>query len=398
MRFQTGCNTSSKVPEKSSRRFLFYFFLLTLMVSGGSAFPQSMTLEEYEPRSTLVVPEHHVTHAKYPFVDAHCHIWEMTVPELDSIVGAMDSLNMAVMVNLSGRGFYAFRDPAERDEATEQAFLKQGLENIKEHHPDRFVVFTNLNFHGISEPDWSQRAVRQLEEDVRLGAKGLKVYKDLGLTLKDKNGERIPVDDPRFDPVWEKCGELGIPVLIHTGEPIAFWMPKDKHNERWLELKMFPQRYRDPDVYPSWEQVMREQHNVFRKHPNTIFINAHLGWMGNDLARLGKLLDECHNVYTEIGAVLYEIGRQPRFAKKWFIEYQDRVLFGKDITHDLSEYHVYFRTLETTDEYIKYYRKRHAFWRLYGFDLPDSVLRKLYYENALKIIPGIDASLFPSGS
>jgi len=393
---RTGFSVPPKTTDKSLPNFSLYPLLLIIAFSTGPAFSQTMTLEEYEPRSTLVVPEHEVTHAQYPFVDVHCHIWEMTVENLDSIATAMDSLNMAVMVNLSGRGFYAFRDPAERDEATEQAFLKQGLEKIQQHHPDRFIVFTNLNFHGISEPDWSERAVRQLEEDVRLGAKGLKVYKDLGLTLKDKNGARIPVDDPRFDPVWDKCGELSIPVLIHTGEPIAFWKPKDKHNERWLELKMFPQRYRDPDVYPSWEQVMGEQHNVFRKHPNTIFINAHLGWMGNDLARLGKLLDECPNVYTEIGAVLYEIGRQPRFAKKWFVKYQDRVLFGKDITHDLSEYLVYFRTLETADEYIKYYRKRHAFWRLYGLDLPDVVLRKLYYENAIRIIPGIEKSRFQS--
>jgi predicted TIM-barrel fold metal-dependent hydrolase len=139
---------------------------------------------------------------------------------------------------------------------------------------------------------------------------------------------------------------------------------------------------------------MGAQHNLFRKHPQTIFIDAHLGWLGNDLARLARLLDELPNVYTELGAVLAELGRQPRFARKFMIDYQDRVLMGKDAWAP-SEYYVYFRTFETADEYFKYYRKRHAHWRIYGLDLPDRVLRKIYYENALKVIPGLDPSLFP---
>jgi predicted TIM-barrel fold metal-dependent hydrolase len=233
-----------------------------------------------------------------------------------------------------------------------------------------------------------------LQDDVKSGASGLKIYKNLGLTLKDNNGNRVPADDERLDPIWEKCAELGIPVLIHTGEPFQFWLPKDKNNERWLELKQKPNRYRDPKIYPPWEQIMEEQHNVFRKHPNTIFINAHLGWLGNDLAKLGKLMDELPNMYTEIGAVLAELGRQPRFAREWIIKYQDRVMFGKD-SWNPKEYYVYFRVLETEDEYFDYYRKRHAFWKMYGLGLPDEVLKKLYYKNALRIIPGIDKSLFP---
>jgi predicted TIM-barrel fold metal-dependent hydrolase len=195
--------------------------------------------------------------------------------------------------------------------------------------------------------------------------------------------------------MWAKCGELGIPVLIHSGEPSSFWKPKDNHNERWLELKQEPDRYRDPAKVPPFEQIMSEQHHVFRKHPNTKFINAHLGWFGNDLDRLGKLFDEMPNVYTELGAVLAELGRQPKAARAFMIKYQDRIMFGKD-TYKKEEYYTYFRVLETGDEYFDYYRKRHAHWKMYGLELPDSVLRKVYYKNALQVIPGIDKSLFPT--
>lgn len=353
---------------------------------------RTMSIEEYDPESTLVVPQHPVTRAKYPFIDVHSHQWHMDKQDLDSLIADMTDLNMAVMVNLSGRGAAIFSE--ERNEAGEEKFLKESLENIKNHYPTRFAIFTNIRYDNIDDPDWAEKTVKQIAADVKLGAKGLKIYKDLGLTARDKNGKRIPTDDPRLDPIWEKCGTLGIPVLIHTGEPAAFWKPKDKYNERWLELKQKPQRYRDPEKYPSWEQVMQEQWNVIRKHPDTIFISAHLGWMGNDLARLGKLLDEHPNMYTEMAAVLAELGRQPRFARQWLIKYQDRVMFGKDIWAP-EEYHVYFRVLETADEYFDYYRKRHAFWNMYGLDLPDEVLKKIYYKNALKVIPGLDMSLFP---
>jgi predicted TIM-barrel fold metal-dependent hydrolase len=272
-------------------------------------------------------------------------------------------------------------------------FLKESIKNVSDLEPARFIIFTNIDFHNFGEEGWTDRILKELEDDVKSGANGLKIYKNLGLTLKDNNGGRVPTDDERLDPIWRKCAELGIPVLIHTGEPFQFWQPQDKNNERWLELKQKPNRYRDPKKFPSWEQVMEEQHNIFRKHPNTIFINAHLGWLGNDLTKLGKLMDELPNMYTEIGAVLAELGRQPRFAREWFIKYQDRIMFGKD-SWNPEEYYVYFRVLETADEYFDYYRKRHAFWKMYGLNLPDEVLKKIYYKNALRIIPGIDETLF----
>ncbi|HSN86089.1 MAG TPA: amidohydrolase family protein [Thermoanaerobaculia bacterium] len=341
----------------------------------------TMGFEEYEPKSTLVVPEHPVTRAKYPFIDVHNHqrASDMTAEKAAELVAAMDGLNMRVMVNLSGGNGERFQ---------------KGQENLVERHPARFVQFANVDFDKISEPGFGENAARQLAEDVKNGARGLKIFKNLGMFTKDKDGKRVRTDDPRIDPVWAKCGELGIPVLIHTGEPVAFWQPMDRFNERWLELKEFPNRRRDSPEFASFEETMGEQHNVFRRHPKTIFINAHLGWLGHDLGRLGKLMDELPNMYTEIGAVLHELGRQPRAAREFLIRHQDRVLFGKDVWAP-EEYHTYFRTLETADEYFPYYRKRHAFWRLYGLDLPDEALKKIYYKNALRIIPGIDKSGFP---
>jgi predicted TIM-barrel fold metal-dependent hydrolase len=338
-----------------------------------------MDIEEYEPVSSLKVPQHPLSRARYPFVDVHSHQWLMPIQDLDKLVREMDALNMGVMVNLSG-----FRGQ----------LLSWSLANVQKHHARRFLVFVNLDFEKAGDPEWPKEALAQLDQAVRQGAAGLKVYKSLGLTDRDKSGKRIPVDDPRLDPIWQRCGELGIPVLIHSGEPSPFWLPKDRRNERWLELKQEPDRYRPADRFPPYETILAEQHRVFRKHPKTRFIDAHLGWLGNDLARLGALLDELPNVYTEIGAVLAELGRQPRTAREWMIRYQDRILFGKD-TYVPSEYHTYFRVLETADEYFDYYRKRHAHWKMYGLDLPDAVLRKIYYGNALKLFPQLDKSLFP---
>ncbi len=358
--------------------FLFVFALQACVQDER----ENMSVEEYEPVSTLVVDQHPRDQAKYPFIDVHSHHFRadmFTDEEMAEVVTDMDSINMAVAVNLSGGS----------DEK-----LAAVVESMKGRYPTRFVVFANVNFDGIGEPGWTEKAVAQLVEDVANGAQGLKIYKSLGLGIVDANGERVPVNDLRIDPIWAKCGELGIPVLIHSGEPSSFWSPRDRFNERWLELKQRPERYRDTAEYPSWKEIMGEQHDVFRKHPKTTFINAHLGWYGNDLGAMAKLLDEIPNMHTELGAVLAELGRQPRAARQFLIDYKDRVMFGKD-AWDVDEYRVYFRTLETADEYFDYYRKRHAHWKLYGLDLPDDVLRHIYYQNALRVIPGIDVSLFP---
>ncbi len=353
--------------------------IILLLIAQLAIAQKDLTFEEYNPKSTLVVPGKPVLKAKYPFIDIHSHQFQMATQDLSQLIRDMDEMNMGIMINLSGGS-------GEN--------LKGAIENVRDHYPNRFGVFANVDFSSVGSPGWGEKAAAQLETDVKNGAKGLKIYKSLGLRDKDIQGQRIPIDDPRLDPVWGKCGELGIPVLIHAADPKPFWDPMDSNNERWLELKTRPGRKRSDTDPAPWEQIIEEQHNMFRKHKNTTFINAHMGWYANDLETLGALLDEIPNMYVEIAAVIAELGRQPRFAKQFFIKYQDRILFGKD-SWVPDEFPTYFRVLETADEYFPYHKKYHAFWAMYGLDLPDEVLKKVYYKNALKIVPGLDKSLFP---
>lgn len=349
-----------------------------------------MDIEEYNPTSSLVVEQNPKDHSKFPFVDVHSHQWKMPVMDLSDLVADMDSLNMGYMINLSGSGFGTFAGNQDLMDVS----LTKSIENVESQGlSNRFGVFVNVDLNKIDEEDFAKNNVSIIKDAVKQGAIGLKVYKNLGLNLKDNSGARVKVDDKRLNPIWEVCGELKIPVLIHSGEPSPFFDPIDKYNERWLHARQKPASFRSPDEYPSFEVVMQEQYNMFESNPNTIFINAHLGWYGNDLDKLSEQLDNLPNVYTEIGAVIAELGRQPIRAKKFFVEHQDRVLFGKD-AYKKSEYNVYFRILETSDEYFDYYRKRHAHWKMYGLNLPDSILKKLYYKNALRLFPSIPADLF----
>src|SRR3989440_1832214 len=340
---------------------------------------QTPTIDEYQPKSTLVTKEHKIERAKFPFIDIHSHHWNPTPEEVDRLVREMDTINLRVMVNLSGG-------------TGEQ--LKNTVTAMKGRYADRFVVFANMSYDDLNTPGFGKRVTARLEQDVKNGAQGLKIFKNFGMDLKYANGERVHADDPIFDPLFEKCAALKIPVLIHIAEPSPFFDPWDYKNERWEELNEFPQRARPPSKYPSFETLMAERNHLFAKHPRTHFIAAHLAFHGNDLERLGKLFDTLPNLYVDIAAVLAELGRQPYSAHDFLVKYQDRVLMGKDI-YDVNEYKWYFRALETRDEYFEYYRKRHAFWRIYGFQVPDEVLKKVYYKNALKLVPGIVAKAFP---
>jgi uncharacterized protein len=340
---------------------------------------QTPTIDEYQPKSTLVTKEHKIERAEFPFIDIHSHHWNPTAEEVDRLVKEMDSINLRVMVNLSGG-------------TGEQ--LKNTVAVMKGRYADRFVVFSNMSYDDLNTPGFGKRVTARLEQDVKNGAQGLKIFKNFGMDLKYANGERVHADDPEFDAIFEKCAELKLPVLIHVAEPSAFFDPWDYHNERWEELKEFPGRARPPAKYPPFETLMAERNRLFARHPRTNFIAAHLGFHGNDLERLGKTLDSLPNMYVDIAAVLAELGRQPYSAHDFLVKYQDRVLMGKDI-YDVNEYKWYFRALETRDEYFEYYRKRHAFWRIYGFQVPDEVLKKVYYKNALKLVPGIDPKAFP---
>ena len=349
---------------------------------GSAAGEPALSVEDYTPRSTLVVDAHPVPRARFPAVDAHSHHWPgFSTRDLDEIAGQMDTLNLAVLVNLSGGS---------------GAALTRCVDTVAgSRHPNRMVCFANLDFRGGVGPGFGERAARQLERDAAAGAVGLKFFKNFGIDVRDRSGARVPVDHPELDPVFETAGRLGLPVLMHVGEPRSFYEPVDRFNERWLELTLLPGRRLPADRYPSFETMMAERDRRFARHPDTTFIAAHMGWHANDLGRLGALLDRLPNVYVETGAILYELGRQPRTARAFFEKYQDRILFGKD-RYAPEEFPYYWRTFETHDEYFDYYRRYHAFWKMYGMGLPDGVLRKVYHRNALDVIPGLDRSLFPA--
>jgi len=337
-------------------------------------------ITEYKPRSTLVVAQHPKPKAKYPVIDIHSHQPNpMSADDFTRVVAGMDANNLRVLVNLSGN----FGDR-----------LRSGLDAIRtSKYPDRMVLFANVDFRDIG-PGFGAKAAAQLEADVKAGARGLKIFKDLGLRIRRSDGSRLKVDDPELDPIWAMAGRLNVPVLIHTAEPQEFFEPIDYKNERWLELALFGNRRYPPDQAPRFEELIAERDRMFAKHPNTRFIAAHFAYHANDLARLGRLMDRLPNLHTEVGAILAELGRQPRAAHDFFVKYQDRILFGKD-NYQPDEYPYFWRTFETADEYFDYYRDYHAFWKLYGLNLPDAVLKKLYYKNALKLVPGLPTAGFP---
>ena len=256
------------------------------------------------------------------------------------------------------------------------------------------LVYESQFRRGWSVKAGRKNAVKLLEDDVKKGAQGLKIFKNLGLNSKDESGHRVRVDDPRLDPIWAKCGELGVPVLIHTADPKSFWDPMDRYNERWLELKLHGGRKRPPTTpFPGTNSLPS---NIMCFASTRKQRSLPLTWAGipTILTKLDSLMTVFPNMNVEIGAVIAELGRQPRASRTFFEKYQDRILFGKD-SWVPSEYATYFRVLETDDEYFPYHKKYHAFWRMYGMGLPDEVLKKVYYKNALRIIPGLDKSQFP---
>ena len=337
------------------------------------------SIVDYRPKSTVVADAHPVPRAKYPVVDLHNH-QTMTAETIERRLKELDELNVRVMVNLSGR--------SGND-------LIQKIEFIRNSpHKDRFRVFANVLFNGAGTPGWSDKAATSLEADIRAGAIGLKIFKNLGLHERKADGSRLRIDDPELDAIWQVCARLNVPVFIHTADPAQFFEAIDFTNERWLELALFPNRRYPADKFPSFETLAGERDRMFARNPKTRFILAHFGWHGNDLGRAARMLDAMPNVYLEVSAVLYEFGRQPRASREFFTKYQDRVVFGKD-AYEPSEYPYYFRVFETSDEYFDYYRHYHASWKLYGMGLADQVLKKLYFQNALKVAPGLPQAGWP---
>jgi len=342
------------------------------------------TILEYTPRSTLVVPAHEVPRAKFPAVDFHGHPPTLDNPEtIREVVEAMDALNLQVMVQAR---------PSSGERLTRQ------IEAVRDAgYADRFVFFASLDLNDVG-PGSGETIAHQLEQDVAAGAVGIgEIMKGFGLSTTKADGTRLQMDDPELDIVWETAARLGIPVFVHTADPAEFFQPLDFENERWLEMALFQnRRFFDRERFPAFDDLMAERDRMIAKHPNTTWVVAHMSWYANDLGRLGELFDRYPNVHTELGAILYDLGRQPRFAHDFFVKYQDRILFGKD-SFAPDEYPYYWRVFETDDEYFDYYRNYHAFWKLYGMALPDAVLRKVYYGNALRIIPNMPTEGFPEG-
>jgi predicted TIM-barrel fold metal-dependent hydrolase len=337
---------------------------------------------DYRPRSTLVTDVHMVPKAKYPAIDYHAHVSSFlgSAEALARLIPILDSLNVRMVVS------------ADNMSGTRLATALDLVRNSP--FKDRVRIQTGPNLGGVG-PGWSDKAIAQLEADLKAGAVGIgEIMKGFGLSTRKADGTRLHVDDPDLDPYWDACARLNIPVFMHIAEPDQFFQPLDMHNERWLEMALDESKRRNQPGAVTFDELITERNNLLRKHPKTKFVLAHFGWQANNLAALGKVFDEFPNASAEMGAVLYDIGRQPRAAHDFFIKYQDRILFGKD-AFEPSEYPYYWRVLETKDEYFDYYRDYHAFWKMYGIDLPDTVLKKVYYQNALKLTPGLPQDGWP---
>ena len=329
----------------------------------------------YQPKTNLVLKQSIPGKPKYPVIDVHTHFSSDLSPTF--LIEKMDALGIRAIINLSG-GY--------------GAKLDRMLEKFTRDDPDRFIIFCNLDFSKIDDSDFSEQMVAFLSAAHVKGAKGLKIFKNLGLTLKDKTGQIIAIDDARLDPVWAKAGELGMPVLIHTADPVAFFKPPNRFNERLMQLKRHPDWSFYGDEFPKRETIIAQRNRVIARHPDTIFIGAHVGNSAEDLTSIGKLLDSFPNLYVDVAGRVAELGRQPYSAREFFIKYQDRILFGTDRYPGKTiqpRYKIYYRFLQTQDEYFDYYD--HPFpptgeWKIYGLFLPDDVLEKIYFKNAQRVL------------
>jgi uncharacterized protein len=339
---------------------------------------KTLLLRDFEPESMLHTSAHPVNRARFPVFDVHQHVndamhLEERVPPAD-LVKRMDELNIKSIVILTGM----WGDK-----------LQRVLDEMVKPYPGRFLVFVQIDWSKIDDPDFAQEMVRQIDDGVRRGARGLKVLKDFGLGVRHKNGQLLAIDDPQLDPIWDECGHLGIPVAIHSGDPEAFFHPINGKNERYDELIEHPDwSFYGPQL-PSLESLLEARNRVFARHPNTTFISLHMGWPEN-LDWVEQMLKRYPNVYAEFGAREAELGRQPRRTRKLFLDYQDRILFGTDNGPEVEMYRNNFRWLETADEEFDYWGyPGQGRWRISGLDLPDPVLEKIYHLNADRLFRNV---------
>jgi predicted TIM-barrel fold metal-dependent hydrolase len=348
-----------------------------------------LPLRAFRPRSMLRLPVHHVPRARFPVVDAHNHLgrWltadgSWSAPHAEDVLEVMDACNVASIVNLDGMW---------GDE------LQANLDRYDRAHPGRFVTFCQLDWGVTSEAGFGERLAAQLERCVREGARGLKVWKQLGLRIRDERGTILMPDDPRLDAVWETAASLAVPVTIHVADPVAFFEPLDETNERLEELLANPDwHFGDRARFPPFERIIDSFEVLVANHPATTFIGAHVACFAEDLAWVSRMLGSYPNLYADIAARLPELGRQPRAARRLFLEHPDRILFGTDLFPPARQtYEFHFRFLETADEHFAYSADEpppEGRWAISGLDLPDDVLRRISGENARRLVegPGID--------
>lgn len=360
--------------------------------------PKSLSLADYEPKSMLQVPETHVERSRFPLIDIHTHISVAAkskngvelVPERqylgtpDELLAVMDQKNIRSMVNLTGGYGVGLTETVKR---YDHAFR------------DRFYTFTEPSYSLFLNPDYPKLQAQAIEQAHRDGARGLKILKTLGLYLRANitSGTLVKIDDPRFDPMWDTCGQLNMPVAIHISDPVAFFTPTDRFNERYEELSNHPDWSFYGRDFPSNAELIEARNRMIARHPKTRFIVLHVGNFAEDLANVSENLDRFDNMNVDIAARIGELGRQPRAARAFFDKHQDKILFGTDATphgdeypqqvFDAKIYETYYRFLETNDEYFDYAPAKvppQGRWRISGINLPESILRKVYNGNAAR--------------
>jgi predicted TIM-barrel fold metal-dependent hydrolase len=341
-----------------------------------------MLLETYCPKSQLVTRTTLVEKPRFPVIDAHNHLGEAfgggwDHRPLGELLERLDEASVSHYVDLDG--------------GWGEDILQHHLEYFKARAPERFTVFGGVDWSRWSDlgdafPAW---AAKRLEAQKACGAGGLKIWKLLGLQVRDQRDSLVAVDDERLMPIWETAGELGLPVVIHVADPVAFFDPIDETNERWEELGHRPDWAFTSPPFPPFTHILNGLLNLVKRHPRTIFIGAHVGCYAENLGWVGHMLDTCPNYFVDISARLGELGRQPYTARKFLIQYQDRVLFGSDMGPEPAEYRLYYRFLETDDEHFNYNTTpvpAQGRWYVNGLYLPNNVLIKIYQQNAAEIL------------
>jgi predicted TIM-barrel fold metal-dependent hydrolase len=340
-----------------------------------------MELSDYRPISNLVTKVTQIEKPRFAAIDAHNHleIFKEGWPDrpLSELLDFMDSVGLRALIDLDG--------------AWGEDLLERHLDLFKTKAPERFAMFGGVNW--ASWPEHGDRfgdyAASRLRAQVRRGAQGLKVWKDFGLHVQDQHGQRARINDARLDPLWAAAAELDVPITVHIADPVAFFHPLDANNERWEELHAHPDWHFQSPPFPPFLSLMNDFLEVIARHPQTTFIGAHVGCYAEDLGWIGRAFDRCPNFYIDISGRIAELGRQPYTARRFFIRYSDRILFGTDTGLKPDYYRINYRFLETDDEYFNYSTGPFpptGRWQIYGLYLPDDVLEKVYYQNAARIL------------